>query len=242
MSDFIFGKRKTIFDILEESEEVEVLKEAPEDDGGGGDDAGAAADAGGDDNAGDDAGGDDTGDQTDDAGDNDKSGDEMGNDEDFDVDTSIDDESTDGDDADSDSGDTMDSGGGDSLGGSSEEEVNPKNTDIFSTLTKEEQAIKISELKRLYNNLYIYISDMLSKINDINPDEDNLESIYRVTSGLYDLKQNIGDYIKNIFPIKSYIENDIAYNRYLIIIRSITNTMNLIASEMEQKVQKDSKK
>ena len=83
---------------------------------------------------------------------------------------------------------------------------------------------------------------MLGKINDINPDEDNLESIYRVTSGLYDLKQNVGDYIKNIFPIKSYIENDISYNRYLIIIKSITNTLNLIATEMEQKVQKDSKK
>ena len=83
---------------------------------------------------------------------------------------------------------------------------------------------------------------MLGKVNDINPDEDNLEAIYRVTSGLYDLKQNIGDYIKNVFPLKSYIENDVAYNRFLIIIQSISRTMSLIADEMEEKVQKDNKK
>lgn len=241
MSDLFFGKRKTIFDILEESEEVEIIKEAPED---GGDDTGAGNDAGtgetGGDDAPDNAGGDET-DQNTDADNAGNDNDEMGNDEDFDVDTSIDDDSTDDDTANGDDSD-MDSGGGGGDFGDSEEEVNPKNTDIFSTLTKEEQAIKISELKKLFNDLYVYISDMLGKVNDINPDEDNMEAIYRVTSGLYDLKQNIGDYIKNIFQLKSYIENDVAYNRFLIIIQSITKTMGLIADEMEEKIQKDNKK
>jgi hypothetical protein len=239
MSDLFFGKRKTIFDILDEStdeEDIKVLKEAPEDEGdagGGGEDA-PADDTGGTDEA-------DTGDNADDTAAGDEE--DMGSDEDFDVDTSIDDDSTDSD-TDSAGDDSMDTGGdlggGGDIGG--EEEVNPKNTNIFSTLTKEEQAIKIGELKKLFNSLYIYISDMLGKVNDINPDEDNLEAIYRVTSGLYDLKQNIGDYIKNIFPIKSYIENDVAYNRYLIIIKTITNVMNQVASEMEAKQQKDNKK
>ena len=40
MSDLFFGKRKTIFDILEESDELKVIKEAPED-GDEGSDAGA---------------------------------------------------------------------------------------------------------------------------------------------------------------------------------------------------------
>lgn len=241
MSDLFFGKRKTIFDILEESEEVEVIKEAPED---GGDNAGAENDAGAGETGGDDATDTTGGDEADQNTDADNAGDdndEMGNDEDFDVDTSIDDDSTDDDTANGDDSD-MDTGGGGGDFGDSEEEVNPKNTDIFSTLTKEEQAIKIGELKKIFNNLYIYISDMLGKVNDINPDEDNLEAIYRVTSGLYDLKQNIGDYIKNVFPLKSYIENDVAYNRFLIIIQSISRTMTLIADEMEEKVQKDNKK
>ena len=239
MSDLFFGKRKTIFDILEESDELKVIKEAPED-GDEGSDAGAG-DAPAEDTGADDAGGDDanTGDNADDIGDTDNE--DMGDDEDFDVDTSLDDDGS-GDDAGGDDSDMDSGGGGGDFGGDSEEEVNPKNTNIFSTLTAEEQTIKISELKKLYNDLYIYISDMLGKINDINPDEDNLEAIYRVTSGLYELKQNIAHYIKNIFPIKSYIENDIAYNRYLVIIRSITNVMNIVASEMEEKTQKEEKK
>lgn len=231
----LFGRRsKTIFDIL---------NEAPEDAAG---DNANATDAGGDDAAATDdtTTGDDNADTANDnAGDAD---DTMGNDEDFDVDTNIDDDTGEG--GGDDTGDDMGSEDSsmdsdmDSGGDTGDEEVNPKNTDIFSTLTKEEQAIKIKELKKLYNNLYIYISDMLGKVNDISPDEDNQESIYRITSALYDLKQNIAQYIENIFPIKSYIENDIAYNRYLLIIKSITNVMNVLASEMEEKVQKDNKK
>ena len=195
----------------------DILNEAPED-GAAEANADAAADTGGNDAPADDAAtGDDNADTTTD--DTNNTDDDMGNDEDFDVDTS------------------MDTGGD-----TGDEEVNPKNTDIFSTLTKEEQAIKIKELKKLYNNLYIYISDMLGKVNDISPDEDNQESIYRITAALYDLKDNIAQYIENIFPIKSYIENDVAYNRYLLIIKSITNVMNVVASEMEEKVQKDNKK
>ena len=196
-------KRRNIF---------QIINEAPED--------GAAGDAGNDAGAEEApaAGSGDTDPNADDASD-DTGGDEdttdMGNDEDFDVDTNIDDggdgdpDSTEGDDTGGDLG--GDSGGG-GLDGGSEEEVNPKNTNIFSTLSKEEQAIKIGELKKKFNELYIYINDMYGKINDINPDEDNIEAIYRVTSGLYSLKDYVGDYIKTIFPMKSYIENDISYS------------------------------
>lgn len=234
-----FRKPRTIFDILEESDSMEILNEAPED-GDEGSDAGATDTAPAEDTA-TDTGDDNADTNADDNADNADAGDDedMGSDEDFDVDTSIDDggdDTGDGDDTDLDSGgDSGDIGGGD-------EEVNNKNTDIFSTLSAEEQAIKIAELKKLYNDLYIYITDMLSKINDINPDEDNLEAIYRVTSALYDLKQNLSHYIKNVFSLKSYIENDIAYNRYLIIIRSISNVLSTVASEMEEKAQKEEKK
>ena len=245
-------KSKSIFDRLpdiieednidyENKDALKILREAPEDDNAGNDAAAPAdnADTETNDQASDDTGDDnetDTADSQDDAN-NDE---DMGNDEDFDVDTNIDDDSA----GDTDTGDS-DQDIGDSTGGGiddSTEEVNPTNTDIFSTLSKEEQSIKIKELKRLFNDLYIYICDMLTKINDISPDEDNIEPIYRVTAGLFSIKDNISYYIKDVFPIKSYIENDIAYNRYLTIIQSITTILNQVASEMEEKVQKDNKK
>ena len=224
----LFKKRKNIFDIL---------NEAPEDGAGDANTDTGADEAPAADNA-------ETADNNNEGDSGEEDTTDMGNDEDFDVDTNIGDGETEGDpdDTTDDGGSDLDGDSGGGLDGGSEEEINPKNTDIFSTLTKEEQSIKISELKKKYNQLYIYISDMYGKINDINPDEDNLESIYRVTSGLYSLRDYVGDYIKNIFPMKSYIENDIAYNRFLTIIQSITQVIDTLASELEEKVQKDSKK
>ena len=222
-----------MFDLVEEND-LNILNEAPEDEA-------PAADTGGENTPADDTAN-DTGD-TNDATENE---DEMGSDEDFDVDTTIDDggddagggDETGGDDIGG--GDDLDSGG--SLDGGSEEEVNPKNTDIFASLTKEEQAIKIRELKRLFNDLYTYTNDMMAKVDDINPSEDNLEALYRVTSGLYTMKASMAEYIKFIFPIKSYIENDVAYNRYLTIIQSITDVINTLADEIAETIQKDDKK
>lgn len=228
MSDLFFNKRKNIFDILNEAE----------DDDQGGNDQGTqdtqTADA-------------TTNDQNQDNADdtaNDQGGDdeEMGSDEDFDVDTTMDDEGGD-EDAGTDDGGTDDSSmddssGGSSFGDDSEAEVNPTNTNIFSSLTKEEQSIKIKELKRLYNDLYIYICDMYTKMNDIYPDENNIDSIYRVTTALYDLKKNISDYISSVFDTKSYIENDIAYNRYLTIVQSIKNIIETLYTEIAQKQDK----
>lgn len=227
MSDLFFNKRKNIFDILNEAE----------DDDQGGNDQGTqdtqTADA-------------TTNDQNQDNADdtaNDQGGDdeEMGSDEDFDVDTTMDDEGGDedaGTDDGTDDSSMDDSSGGSSFGDDSEAEVNPTNTNIFSSLTKEEQSIKIKELKRLYNDLYIYICDMYTKMNDIYPDENNIDSIYRVTTALYDLKKNISDYISSVFDTKSYIENDIAYNRYLTIVQSIKNIIETLYTEIAQKQDK----
>lgn len=227
MSDLFFNKRKNIFDILNEAE----------DDDQGGNDQGTqdtqTADA---------TTNDQNQDNTDDTA-NDQGGDdeEMGSDEDFDVDTTMDDEGGDedaGTDDGTDDSSMDDSSGGSSFGDDSEAEVNPTNTNIFSSLTKEEQSIKIKELKRLYNDLYIYICDMYTKMNDIYPDENNIDSIYRVTTALYDLKKNISDYISSVFDTKSYIENDIAYNRYLTIVQSIKNIIETLYTEIAQKQDK----
>lgn len=256
MIDPLFGKKKSIFDKLDESTNIEdkketrdiddvmkeygldILNEAPDDTGDAGGGEASATDTGNDQAGGDIA--------TDDTGNNDTGGeaeDDMGSDEDFDIDTGMDDGGGDagGDDAGSDdTGGGLDSGGG-GLDGDSEEEVNPKNTDIFSTLTKEEQAIKIRELKNLFNKLYTYTNDMINKLDDVNPSEDNTESLYRVSSGLYNLKASLAEYIKYVFSIKSYIENVVAYNRYLTILQSITGVINTLADELQEITQKDEK-
>ena len=122
---------------------------------------------------------------------------------------------------------------------SGEEEV-PANTDIFSSLTAEEQAIKIKELKGLYSNLFSSIDDILERINKLDINEDNLETISRISASLYDMKVYISDYLTLVFPTKSYVENDVTFVRFLTIVKSITEILNDIAKKYERENEKKS--
>jgi hypothetical protein len=109
-------------------------------------------------------------------------------------------------------------------------------------LSGEEQQIKIKELKNLFNDLYTSTDDLLSKINEIDPDQDSLDILTRVTSMMYYTRQYMRDYINNIFKSKSYIENDVVFNRFLTIINSISGIIEDLVKEREEKYGKSEKK
>ena len=153
--------------------------------------------------------------------------DDGGDDNEFDIDTSVDDDGGDddeggddsgGDDMDSGDDSSMDSGGG---GMDGDGEPLPENNDVFVTLTAEEQQMKIMELKKLYNDLYTYTDDLLKKMNDLDVEEDTLEIISRTSSQLYQLKIYLRDYMTHTFNTKSFVENDVYFNRFSSIIYSI---------------------
>ena len=198
-----------------------------------------------DNTAGNDAGGNAAGGGDDAAGGNDDNSNNR--DEDFDIDANLDtgdddagvDDNAGGDtggDDDTGTDDTADDSGSDTGGGDSgngDEEPVEANTDIFSSLTAEEQAIKIRELKNLFNNLYTSIDDNITKLDNLGTTEDNIQAVTKLTTCMYNLKTYISDYIQFIFPNKSFIENDISFNRFLAIIKSITNIMNDLYKKME---------
>ena len=151
-----------------------------------------------------------------------------GGDDDFDIDASLDDGEDGGENSDSSPSDSDDGGSGsDSAGGdnNSDEEVNDDNTGIFSSLSAEEQQIKIKELKGLYQQMYTSCDELLDRINNLEFTEDSLPIMTRITYALYDLKKYISEYIISIFPRKSYIENDIAFNRFLMILNSVKDIL-----------------
>ena len=112
-----------------------------------------------------------------------------------------------------------------------EDEEVEANTDIFSSLTAEEQQVKIKELKNLYSNLYSSCDDILERINKLDINEDNLDTISRISTSLYDMKVYISDYLTLVFPTKSYIENDVTFVRFLTIVKSITEILDGIADK-----------
>lgn len=219
---FDFFEKKSIFDILNEADDDNTDQGSTD----------TFSDTSGDNN---DTGDDNTSDNNDSTPE--EGEEDFGSDNDFDIDSSLDDE--DGVSDDSSSSDVSSSSS--SSTESEDEEPIKNNTDIFSALSKEEQSIKIKELKRLFNELYLSCNDMLEKINDINPDEDTLVPLEKISSAMYSLKNSIGEYIQSHFAIKSYIENDVMFNRYLIILDSIKTILEQISSELEEKIQKDNK-
>lgn len=186
----------------------------------------------------------DTGDTTDggDADNADTGDDEDAGNDEFDIDTSIDDEGDDeeggGDDTAADDGDV---GGGGTDGGDTssmadaEQEANPINTEIFDSLTPEEQSVKIKELKRLYKDLYTSVVDLSNRVRDTKIDEDNIDMMDKINNDLYDLKNYIKDYFTNSFETKSYIENDIKFSQFLFYLNSIKDVIEKVASSNEKK-------
>lgn len=160
-------------------------------------------------------------------------------DDDFDIDASLDDEENGGDEPEGDSPST-DDGGGDSGSSNSDiesgdDEVNDDNTDIFASLTAEEQQIKIKELKELFQSMYESCDELLDKLNNLEFTEDNLPVMTRLIYSIYDLKKYIKDYIVLVFPKKSFVENDIAFNRFLMVLNSISD----ILIKYQKKEEKD---
>ena len=174
-----------------------------------------------------------------------ESGEDATND-DFDIDTTLDDE---------DGGD--DDGMGDDMGGTDdpdtsstdtttttgdeEDEPVEANTDMFASLSAEEQRIKISELKKQFGALYSSIDDTLVKINNTETDENNIEVVQKITDALVTTKRYIMDYLTVHFPAKSFLENDIMYNRFLSIVFSISNVLEEMGKIMH-KDDEDTKK
>ena len=215
----LFGKRKTILDIIREAEDDEnqatvgetnetpaAETEAPEETPG-------------------EEGNEET-----------TPSEDTGDGEDFNIDTELGDDTEGGEDAGgdidtgSDSGDVSDDGET-----SGEGEPNKANTDIFATLTAEEQIVKIKELKNQFARMYASCDDLLAKVNDIDTNEFTLDPISRVSNTLYELKQYISDYMTNTFAHRSYIENDITFNRFLTILSAVTNVFEDINKENEKK-------
>lgn len=156
---------------------------------------------------------------------------EAADDDDFDIDTSLDD---------NDGGDKADdnNGGGDDLsiptggGGataSSDDEPVESNTELFDSLSAEEQMMKISELKHQYADLFNSCDDMIDKLSTIKSTELTMVAISRLTNMLMNLKSYITDYLYNQFASNSYYENDVYFNRFLAIFKSISNILNDIS-------------
>ena len=171
---------------------------------------------------------------------------ESTSDDDLDLDVNLDtpDDAGGGDDTGNDDAGSGDTGTDDGFGGGdtssstepadNPEEVKKGNTDLFASLTAEEQSIKIMELKKLYNEMYTSVDDLLDKLDDIALEDINPHVIIRITSQMTELRRILQDYIINSFPIKTYYENDVNYSIFLNMFATLRGVFDEISKEKQR--------
>lgn len=169
----------------------------------------------------------------DDTADDQASGDDANTDnnegEDYTVDTS--DSGDGGDDAssttDTNDGNTTsdDTEGGDDQSSSEDSDTAAAEDEIYNSLTDEQKQIRILQLKMNYKKLYETIINTTDSINNIAKNENNIETIKRLTSCLLRVKAILIDYVENNFDNNSYLDNYTIYVKYLAIFRTITRVI-----------------
>ena len=166
---------------------------------------------------------------------------DAGGDDEFNIDADMD---IDAGDDDMGGGDTGGGGGGGSSVTPEEEEpVDNEDTrrdkELYDSLSPQEQKERNIKQKKLFFDLYSncdYVIDKLNNISDADLEEYGVQ-IRKTLSMLFDLKQMVSDYATKLYDSKSYIENDIMFNRYL----SILNTVKNITSDIRKsyKIEED---
>lgn len=120
-----------------------------------------------------------------------------------------------GDDVTDDSTDTEDDTSG--------EEDSDEESKLYASLSDKDKEAKNTELKGNYRELYMHCDNIIEKLNAIPKETENNEILGRLISTLSDLKVYIEFYLSNSYNDKSYIENDIMFNKYLNILNGVKN-------------------
>lgn len=100
---------------------------------------------------------------------------------------------------------------------------------IFSSLSPEQKAIKVVELKGSFVELFKACDDILEKINLIPKENSTIEVFEKITNTLLNLKTYIEYYISRTFDTKSYLENEVILQKYITIFNAVKETFKEIS-------------
>lgn len=100
-----------------------------------------------------------------------------------------------------------------------------KENEMLSNLEPEQRRIQDSELKENYIKLYNTIGDIILRLNKVSTSSSNKSPMYFIQNQLNDLKEYVYNYLSNVYSTKTYIENNINYEQYLVILSNINSLL-----------------
>lgn len=119
-------------------------------------------------------------------------------------------------------------------------ELDQLETDVFSVLKPDQMAVKIEELKMQYKKLNDVITDSLERINKISRTTYDNSMIDFIVRKLLDLKDLSRDALLKTFKTRTYVENQIEFQKLLMAYNMIANLLSEIyESRIKRKSQYD---
>lgn len=107
-----------------------------------------------------------------------------------------------------------------------EDKIKKTEAEIFNTLSEDEKVIKNKELIDNYIEAKKTIKLFTEKVRTITVTDNNREILYFVEDSLISLDNIIRDYIISRYNKKSYIENFITYNHFILTITQLVEIVN----------------
>ena len=109
-----------------------------------------------------------------------------------------------------------------------EDELKQTEKEVFSDLTPEQMIIKNAELKDQYRTLHSIIVDSIDKINKISHTTYDDSMLDFIVKKLVSMKTMIRDTLIDVFPTRTYVENKIELQRFIMVYNKIANMISAI--------------
>ena len=111
--------------------------------------------------------------------------------------------------------------------------IKQQEEDIYD-LSPKQLDIKHKELKSQFLSMYDITTSIIDRIGDANINEENIGVVEYISDTLSRLRTMLTDYIDSVYASKSYMENFVAYNRFL----AVLNGVNKMLEELDKKEDK----
>lgn len=137
--------------------------------------------------------------------------------------------------ADTENDDTSDEDTSSSDSNELEAKIKQTEAEIFNTLSDDEKAIKNRQLIDSFIDLKKIVKVFLEKVQTITITEENEKILTFVEVSLLDMNNMIADYIITRYNKKSYIENFITYQQFILTVEQLKEIISKINIEEESK-------
>lgn len=107
-----------------------------------------------------------------------------------------------------------------------DDEIKKAEDTLYDALSEDQKKIRILQLKLGFKDLYTETDAILTAINNIPKQDDNIETIRRLIAVLNDVKQYILDYMSTQFDKRSYLDNNQIYIKYINVFRTIRKVID----------------